>query len=355
MKRTRSALVLALAWAMLGGAALAQEQGPRRGRRGDGEGFRAGRRGGAAVEGRGPREGRPGRPGRQGQQERPLQRLQRVLRQLNLTAEQREKVAAILAEYNAPAQEARQAMQAARRSGDQQAMQAARRKMRELQQQRQGPPRELIRKIAAVLTKTQRERFLYLMGPGGRLEELLGALRSLELEPVQRRQIRDIAAQAKAEARMKTEPERKAKIFAEAQEKIMALLTDEQKARLRRLMAARARGTQRAAVLEALNLTAEQQAAVEAIQAEMRKKIEAAETPEARREAMREARAESMRRIFTEVLTEQQQQQFREQMQQRRRRRGPGGGPGAGGEGGPRGGGRRREGRREGDGGGDAE
>jgi len=346
MKRIRNTLVVALAMMLLSGLALAQDnpngqrprggrrgQGPRMGR-GEGEG---GRRGRGEGEAGGRRRGQ-GRGGlRQGQ------RLQQVLAQLELTEVQKTKIAAIVAEHNAPMQAAQEAMREARRSGDEEAIQAARETLRKLQAERGGgPSRKLLRRIAAELNKTQRERFLYLMGPGGPFAELLTTLRTMELEPAVTRKIRQIAARAKAAARMKTDDKEKAKVYDEARKKIMNLLTDEQKAELRRKIAARNRGGRGgAAMLEALNLSAEQQEAIAAIRAE----AEEGGNPRA-----------VFRRIFSEVLTDEQKEQFRRQMQQRRPR---GGGEGGGrrGPGGPNagegGGGRRGPGGPNGGGGGE--
>jgi len=253
--------------------------------------------------------------------EAPPPRLEEVLNQLELTERQREQIGQILrtareegraARMDAAAErrEAMDALREARRSGDEEAAEQARQRLQAL---REGPRETLqdVRKqIEEVLSPQQREKLDRLMGPGGRFDAFGEALKAIDLRPVQKRQIREITAEANAKAKTQTDPRDQGRTYQQVREKIMDLLTDEQKDQLRREIALQQRRRQVQAMFAGLDLTAEQRQAVEKIQDEVREQVEGAETPQAQRRALREGQ----RRIITEVLTDQQRQQLREEM-----------------------------------------
>jgi Spy/CpxP family protein refolding chaperone len=343
-------LLLALTTAALAAtAALAQprmgdgggdEDRPRPARRRDGTGERPGREGQGSQDPstRGRRPGPATQPA-----EAPPPRLEEVLRQLDLNERQREQIGQILREAreqgrgrrteDAQAQrEAAEALRQARRDGDDETAEKARRQLQALRDRRQETLLDVRQQIEAVLSPQQREHLARLMGPGGRFDAFLEALKAIDLQPAQKRQIREIAAEADAKAKTQTDNPEKVRIYPQAHEKIMALLTDEQKEALRRQIASRERHRQTQAMFANLDLTADQRQAIEKIQAEVRQKVDNADSPQAQREALREGQ----RRIVTEVLTDEQRRQLRQQMQERL---GPGGerapregGPGPGGD-----------------------
>ena len=352
--RNLTQLCLAVILAAACGVAVAQDgdgEQRRRGRREGGRPDRAGmradngvagedaprRRGGLAQGPGGRRQGRRGQGGA----------LQASLAQLELSQEQRARIVEILregAEDNRAMREeaaeafraAREQMREARRSGDEDAIEAAREKMGEVARRRGAAGERIHEEISAVLTQRQRAKFDRLMGPAGRFERMLAGVGELDLEDAQRRQIREIVAKANADAKLAGEMSEKRTIYRKASGEVMGLLSDEQKAQLRSRPGPGRRGGGRWRGLEGLDLTDEQQAAVDAIYEEMRRRVEDADTPQAKREAARAARGEARRRIFGEVLTDEQKEQMREQFKERRR--GRGGEGGGEGEGGPRGG-----------------
>ncbi|NLF32401.1 MAG: periplasmic heavy metal sensor [Planctomycetes bacterium] len=333
MKPMRTLLLALTTMVLVASAASAQ------GREGEGDGvdrLRPARRpdAGGRREGRGRRDpgGQATRPGRGDQPAQPpAPRLEQVLRQLDLNERQRVQIDRILREAREQGRQQRteaaealrqaaEALRQARRNGDEEAAEQARQRLQALREGQQQTLQNLRRQIAAVLTPEQRERLDRLMGPGGRFDAFLQAVRAIELQPAQQRQIRQIAAEADAGARTRTSDEEKARTYRQAHAEIMDLLTEEQKDALRRQVAQQERRREMQGVFADLDLTAEQRQSVERIQAEVREQVASTDSPEARREALRQGQ----RRIITEVLTDEQRLQLRRQM---RDRFGPGAGP----------------------------
>jgi Spy/CpxP family protein refolding chaperone len=272
--------------------------------------------------------------------------LPEALDQLDLTADQKARVQAILtqAQQNLQAltppqrqqliqqrQELHQEVQAARQSGDKQALAAALQKLKQFQETNAESLATARQQVAQVLTPVQRAKLAYLMGAGGHFERLVALVGQLNLTAAQREKLNQIADQTRQAVRDRvrdavaqrltarqaartgpsqpgaaSQPQAPAgagsRPIVQAIQDVMNLLAPEQQAELKTRIARRAAGNVLENMMAGLNLTADQkQKIVEIIAAERAK---ADENGEAQPQVLQAIR----KRIVTEVLTDQQKQ-----------------------------------------------
>ena len=324
MKRTIG-IVAFLAASLLARSVLAQDDAPERRRR---------PRGG---EGRERREGAEGRRkgGGKGQHDRGARgkaAMDKLLAELKLPADKRASVAEILKTHhqavanwvkeNASKRgELRKQMAEARKAGDKDKARELGKEMRELGQARKELQENLFKQLGEVLTKEQLAKVKEMMRPRRRAPRLtLAAIGKLDLTEAQQAAMKKIMAEAKAKAEKAENPRAKRRIRAAALRQVAKeVLTDAQRKKLHEMAAPPRRG---ADMLKGLDLTAEQQAQIKAIEETFREAMKTSETPEAKRDAFK-ARREGVHG----VLTEEQLKKLRERGGRGRGGRGEGRGP----------------------------
>ena len=228
---------------------------------------------------------------------------------------------------NAPAvEEIKKKFAAAKEAKDRDAYRAASEDMKKLM----GGKRELFEglntSMGEILTEEQMGKFRQAMG-GGRgsrgPRNPFEALRMVGPSEEQRARAQEILQAAKGEANQVDDPAKKKEIMDAALKNIVEnVLTDAQRKKFEAIMAGGQQGGG-----DRPQLTEDQKAKMQEIQAEARKAAEAAQTDEERRQIMMDAR----KKMFEDVLTEEQREAFRRRQQgggDRRR------GPRPGGEGG---------------------
>jgi len=185
-------------------------------------------------------------------------------------------------------------------------VQELRTKQQELTKGRARLREDLNTQIMDVLKDDQKAKFQELLREAGRPNPLVvlhRALGRLELSDEVKGKAAGILKKAKADTKEAKDAKAKADIAAKAVAEVKALLTDEQKAQLDRMLQPRRAGA-RARLprgLSQLNLTEEQTKKIQEIMAAARQA-----EPENRRQAIREA----TRKVIGEVLTPAQREQW---------------------------------------------
>ncbi len=208
---------------------------------------------------------------------------------------------------NAPAMEAiKKKFAAAKEAQDRDAYKAASEEMRELMAGKRELFEGLNTSLGEILTKEQMMKFHQALRGGrgpGRPKNPFEALRMVGLSEEQQAQAKDIFAAAKGEAGQVDDPAKKKEIYNAALKKIVAeILTGAQRKKFEEIMAGGQQGGG-----SRPQLTEDQRAKIQEIQAAARKAAEAAETDEERREIMMGVR----KQIFEEVLTDEQREAFK--------------------------------------------
>lgn len=284
-------------------AAVAQDAPPagrpqRPGRGGEAPGQAPGR-GGAVGQA-------PGRGGRPQQIGIPVAE---ALLQLELTEPQQKQIDPILAEYNealaAANAKLREQTQAIREAGGED----ARARMTEANEaaaaERKALTDRLKSRLSSILTREQTVKFDRLIGPAGPFDQFVAQVTKLDLTAEQRPQINTLVRQADADARARAEDQEKADVYAAAQRAITELLTEEQRAALRRAQAQQAQDAMQARIAQELGLTAEQQTKLTEANAAMREAMQGAQG----REDFQRIREEYNAKL-AEFLTPEQIQQM---------------------------------------------
>ena len=273
-----------------------------------------------------------------------------ALEQLDLTAEQKDKLEHALRESREDRQEMprqerqqlrrqreqiRQDIESARQRGDDQAVEQARRKLQEFNEANRERLGDVRGQIAEILSPQQLARLAYLMGPGGHFERLVIMAGQLKLTEQQQTELNAIAEKTRAavQERMKefaehgpaTRPQRPdeepgpdgprpSRPLIQAERDVMNLLNEEQKSELKRMFARRAATNVLDGMFRGLDLKADQKEKIVGIVAQEFGKLD----PNAERPQMRQAMPPIRKRIVDEVLTEKQKAILAERALERR-------------------------------------
>ncbi|MHC4562604.1 MAG: hypothetical protein ACYS8X_07520 [Planctomycetota bacterium] len=267
-------------------------------------------------------------------------RLAEGIKKLDLPAETEEQVLGILkthrqaaenwrSEHGEEFKELREAMRAAKEAGDTDKLAELREQAEKLMAGRKELHEQLMSQLDDVLTDEQmadvKKLFRPRKGRGHRGPGMF--LRGLDLSDEQQAQVKAILSEAEQQAEAAETPEAKKEIMQAARKKIHdEVLTEEQQAKAEAMRKELRHRKGAGMFLRGLDLTEEQQAQVKGIMAEAKKKGEAAETPETKKEIMKAAR----KKVFDEVLTDEQREKAEKRRDARRGgrkgRRGHGGG-----------------------------
>ena len=165
---------------------------------------------------------------------------------------------------------------------------------------------EQIKKIMPLLQQKQPDR-----RPGGdQLRHLLGALRRLKLTEGQGKAVREIMAGYKKAMEKAEGPEAKAKLTRDTVEKIMAILTDAQRAALKKMKDARP--PSRGDPFAGMELSDEKRASLKKIHEDFTTAMKAAKTREEKMAAFK-ARGKAVEGILSKEQIEQLRRRMREQ------------------------------------------
>ena len=252
-------------------------------------------------------------------------RLKEVIKQLDLTPDQQAKIDGILAagkgcgkgcgkecgkgcgkrcgkDAPPPRMKEEKALQNAMRDA-QRAMKVAQEQMRALQQRKhRAALAKTRREIAAVLTDEQKAKMRRLLGPAGRFDGFIKAVKGLDLSAEQTKKLDGIVAELGPKAGQAGDPAGKGRPHAGAFRKVMALLTDQQKTELRSRHLAGRRSMMRTQLYAGLGLSPQQEQAIGKIMADARQRIAKGVLTDSQREKLRKtwqsrrARGEKARR-----------------------------------------------------------
>lgn len=250
--------------------------------------------------------------------------MDRVMSELNLTADQQEKVRQIaetqrqaleawMKEHGQELRDLQGKLQEALKDPKGDKAQGIREQLDKLQASRKPLHDELLKKLSEVLTSDQMAKAKEILtprpgmmpggpgGPGG--EGPLAQIRALKLDDKQQAQVKEIADAAMAEAQKATDVGAKGKIWHDAFDKIRdTVLTDQQRKLLQEM-----RGkNDPLADLQKLNLTEDQRTKIQDIVQQSRKDAEKADSTEAKTQIFQAAH----KKIMDEVLTADQKKQL---------------------------------------------
>jgi len=206
----------------------------------------------------------------------------------------------------------------AKEDNDSAAAKAAAAEMKKILEARKAVHDGLLKQLGEVLSAEQLVKVRSLLAPpqlNPRLRIMMAAVKELELTDDQLQRVKKIHKQMRADLQQADTHEAKEKVMAAAVEKIKKLLTEEQLKQLGEITAKLSRRGRRDP-LAGLDLTGEQKVKIAAIRKEMREKIKAAETDNAKRAIVRE-----MRKEVNAVLTDDQRARLRERLREHKRRR----------------------------------
>lgn len=169
-----------------------------------------------------------------------------ALQQLELTAEQQKQVQQILAadkqaqgnfktENEAEIRAIRQGRQAANESKDQAARQALDARAKVIEGKLAALQEGVRKQLATVLTREQMVKLDRMMTPAGAFDRLVADINKLQLTADQKTQIAAIVKAAETDAATQAEPGAKTKVYGAEAKKAVDLLTEEQKAQLKRI------------------------------------------------------------------------------------------------------------------------
>ena len=246
----------------------------------------------------------------------PRVELTALIDSLDLTAEQRAKVEQILAsqrqeaakfvrENHEKTRAVEAAIRQAREKQDAAALKASHDELVKLIEARGRPQEQLMSQLADVLTAEQMQR---VRDAFDRMSQqpatrALAGLAGLDLDDDQKQQARAILDEANEQARATADPAEKDRIFKAAMEKILAdVLTADQREQVQ----GNRNRLEAFGMLRGLHLTPEQHKQIQAIHQAMVKKLESADTPQARREIVESAMAD----VTANILTEEQRDQL---------------------------------------------
>jgi len=234
----------------------------------------------------------------------------------------------------------RAAMVQAKKDDDSAAMKAARERMKKLMASRKSGSQEVFVQLSEILSKDQLAKVKGLMSPqrSGAGSHLLrgrvfsAALEKLDLTDAQQAAIKKIRDALKAETEkahtaMKAAGTREEKIeigkslsraTKDAWDKIKAILGEDLTAKLQQIAGEMAKSAQkRNDPFAGLNLSGEQKEKIAAIRKSVRRKMQGAEGPDAKRAVISD-----MRKEIDDVLSDEQKAQLKEHMLKRRKARG---------------------------------
>jgi Spy/CpxP family protein refolding chaperone len=246
--------------------------------------------------------------------------LMEKLKALDLTADQRPQIRQILDTHRQAMEnwvkEHRQELQDLRgqlaNAGDDAQRKEIRAKLAKLEADRQQLVQKMHRAIREILTPEQQTKFDELIREGvargvAELARIRRALAALDLSADQKAQVEKILQDARTQAEQAKDPAEKAKILRTALQEIRTkVLSAEQAEKLAKLLTQEV--PRPMAMLEKLNLSAEQKEQVQKILQEAREKAAAAEDPQAKAQIIKAA----WEKIQKDVLTDQQRQQLQE-------------------------------------------
>ncbi|HUU60556.1 MAG TPA: hypothetical protein VMZ50_13530 [Phycisphaerae bacterium] len=233
-----------------------------------------------------------GTRGRRGRMQRQMS-IQDAVRQLELTAEQKKKVAPTLKEDTEARGKLRQELMQTFRDQDEKARAEVQEKIKALDTKTK-------KQLAKVLTKEQMAKVERITGPGGAFDRFVALVNKLDLTAGQKTKVPAVVKAADTDAGAKGSDA--AKVYQEATTKINDLLTDEQKTKLRRLRQAEQLQYRIDRMLANVTLTEGQKSKVQKLVEKAQK--DSAEAGD--RAAQREIMQKLMENIRNDVLTEEQ-------------------------------------------------
>ncbi len=253
---------------------------------------------------------------------------ERLVKELNLTADQQAQVKQIIEthkqavenwqkENGAELKSLHEQMAKAREANDAEAVKALREKLDKIFKGRQELQESLNKQIKAVLTDEQKEKFenlsrLFRRAVEG-VQQIHAALRGLDLNDEQKEKIKKIIAETEEAAGKVETPKEKGELWQQALNTIKSdVLTEEQAKKFEQTLQQMRERRGFMGLMADLNLTDEQKAQMEKIEAKYRDQIKNA-GPEDRRELMKKMHEE-----MNSVLTDEQKAKLEERMKNRR-------------------------------------
>lgn len=256
------------------------------------------------------------------------------MKELDLTAEQKEQVKAILAEqrqavkawheeHKEQVEKLHKQMRRALRDGNKEKIKYLRGKLKELGESRKALHESLMEKLSSVLNTEQMAKVRRFLRPRERhpwLMKRLGVLRRLKLTEDQHKQMRTILEAAREQTEQTENDEDKVKIMKEAWGKVVnEVLTDKQREKLQKFRDREGKGPIDFGDMPGLNLTDQQKAQIKEIIKSARAEAAEADSPEAKKEIHQTAR----KKIRTEVLTDEQRKKWDKWKRRHRDEKGP--------------------------------